>query len=121
VISQEGLKMDSKKVKAIVEWPTPKSAFEVRSFHGLASFYKNFIKTFSGICAPLIKCMRKGSFQWRITTQRNFELLKRKVIEKPVLALLDFDKVFQVDCDANGIAIGEISSIKNSLFQGEDE
>ena len=45
--------MDPKKVKAILEWPTPRSATEVRSFHGLASFYKKFIKGFSGICGPL--------------------------------------------------------------------
>ena len=52
VVSLEGLKMDPEKVKSILEWPTPRSATEVRSFHGLVSFYKKFIKNFSGIYAP---------------------------------------------------------------------
>ena len=50
VILAKGLKMDPEKVWAILEWPTPRSAMKVRSFHGLASFYKIIIKGFSGIC-----------------------------------------------------------------------
>ena len=58
VVSVEGLKMDPKKVKAILEWPTPKSEIEVRSFHGLTSFYKKIIRGFSSISGPLTKTMR---------------------------------------------------------------
>lgn len=112
VISGEGLKMDLEKVRAILEWPTPRSAMEVRSFHGLASFYRKFIRGFSSICAPLIDTMRgdKREFRWTIGTTRSFNLLKSKVIEQLVLALLDFSKAFQVDCDASGNAIGVVLS-----------
>ena len=112
VILAEGLKMDPEKVRAILEWPTLRSATEVRSFHGLASFYRKFIKGFSSICGPLTETMRgdRKEFMWTTGADKSFNLLKEKVTEQPVLALLDFNKVFQVDCDASGTAIGVVLS-----------
>ena len=112
VVSKEGLKMDSDKVQAILNWTAPKNAYVVRSFHGLASFYRKFINNFSHICAPLIYTfrVRKQPFQWAEAADRNFKLLKNTITEKPILALPSFDKVFQVEIDASGIVMGAILS-----------
>ena len=59
VILKDGLNMDPKKVQEILDWPSPQSIFEVRSFHGLAIFYRKFINNFSGICGPIIETIRK--------------------------------------------------------------
>ena len=110
VISKEGLKTYSKKVKDILDWPTLQSTFEVRRIHGLASFYQKFIRNFNQSFAPLAKCMKKGYLKWKTTTMKEFADLKKKVIENLVLALPNFDKLFQVDCDASGITIREVLS-----------
>jgi iron uptake system EfeUOB component EfeO/EfeM len=115
VISSNELKMDPKKVKEMKEWPSPKSVFEVRSFHGLASFYKKFIRDFSGICAPMMDTVKKKhkSFKWIEEVERRFNILKGKITEQPILVLPNFEKTFQVRCDASEVAIGSILSQDN--------
>ena len=112
ICDDDGLRMDPKKVKAIFEWPTLENVSEVRSFHGLASFYRKFIRNFSSICNAMIETMRwdKKDFKWTHGADTSFETLKQKVVELPILALPDFNKVFQVECDASGNAIGVVLS-----------
>ena len=100
--------MDSKKVKAILEQPTPKIPTEIRSFHGLASIYKVFIRYFINICGPFTKIVRgdRKEFKWIVGVDKNFNMLKQKVIEQPILGPPYFNKVFQVDCDDSSTAIG---------------
>ena len=104
--------MDLEKVKSILKLPNLRSTTKVRSFHGLVSFYKKFIKNFSGIYAPLNETIRGDTkeFKWTTTAARSFKLLKKKVIEQPMLALPNFSKVFYVDCDASGSTIGVVLS-----------
>jgi hypothetical protein len=66
VISSNEMKMDPEKVKAIKEWPSLRSMFEVRIFHGLASFYRKFIRYFNEICAPMMDTVKKKHkyFEW---------------------------------------------------------
>lgn len=102
--------MDLEKVKAILDCPSPSSIFEVRSFHGLASFYRKCIRNFNAICAPIIETIKKDKqpFHWKIAIEKSFHLLKKKITEKLVLKLPNFNQVFQLKCDASGIVIRAI-------------
>jgi hypothetical protein len=117
VISSNELKMDLEKVKEIKEWSSPRSMFEVRSFHGLASFYRKFIRDFSGMYAPMMDTVKKRhkSFKWTEEAERRFNILKEKITERPIMVLPNFRKTFQVRCDASGVAIGAVLSQDNRL------
>jgi hypothetical protein len=112
IISANELKMDPNKVEVIKNWPSPRNVFEVRIFHGLASFYRKFIRNFSGISAAMMDTVKKRhkSFHWTTEAEKRFNLLKRKITERPVLVLPDFKKTFQVKCDVSGYAIGAVLS-----------
>jgi len=102
VVSAKSIKMDEAKVKAIQEWPTPKLITEVRSFHSLASLYKRFVKGFSMTTSPLIEIIKKSvGFKWGKEQENAFSLL----ISTPLLSLPDFNKAFEIECDASGIGI----------------
>jgi len=76
----------------------------------LASFYSKFVINLIFICAPIVETIKRNKqpFQWTEVADKRFKLLKQKIIEQPILDLLDFNKLFQVKCDASGIAIGSI-------------
>ena len=58
VVSVDGIKMDPSKIEVILSWLVPKSLYDVKSFHGLASFYRRFIKNFSNLITPVTECLK---------------------------------------------------------------
>ncbi|KAF5199916.1 Retrovirus-related pol polyprotein from transposon [Thalictrum thalictroides] len=110
IVSASGIHVDEDKVKAIQEWHTPRTIHDVRSFHGLTTFYRRFVKNFSSIAVPLTHCMRGTKFEWTEEADKSFNLLKDKISTAPVLVLPDFSKIFEVDCDASIMGIGVVLS-----------
>ena len=110
IVSAEGIKADPLKVQAILDWETPTNIHEVRSFHGLASFYRRFIQNFSTITTPISNCLKKGDFEWTKSAQEALDKVKELITQAPVLRLPDFSKIYEVAWDASNVGIGGVLS-----------
>ena len=85
-MSAEGIRVDSVKIEAVMNWKPPRNVTEVRSFLGFAGYYRRFVKGFSIIASSLTRLLRKGvKFEWDDKCQSSFERLKEILVESPVL------------------------------------
>ncbi|RDX79367.1 Retrovirus-related Pol polyprotein from transposon 17.6, partial [Mucuna pruriens] len=99
VVSSKGVKVDEEKL-------TPKIVSEVRSFHGLASFYRRFVKDFSTLAAPLNEMVKKSvSVKWEESQERAFQDLKDRLTHALILTLPNFFKSFELECDTSNLGI----------------
>ena len=78
--------MDPTKVEVVTNWERPKNVFEVRSFLGLARYYRRFVENFSRIACPMTRLTHKGvNFDWNDKCEESFQELKRRLTTTPVL------------------------------------
>jgi hypothetical protein len=109
VISAKGVATDPDKIKAVAEWSTPASLKELRSFLGLAGYYRRFVRHFGIIAKPLTTLLRKGVlFIWTPTHGSSFQALKQALVSTPVLALPNFSIPFCLETDASGMGVGAV-------------
>ena len=112
-ITENTVKMNNDKIKAIQNWTTPFKVKHVQSFLGITGYYRKFIKDFSKTAAPLYKLLCKETkFRWDENCQQAFEGLKKALISYPILRMPDFNQEFFLFTDASGLAIGAILAQK---------
>ncbi len=136
LVSAGGIKPDPDSVRAIVEYPTPKTAKGIRSFMGLCQYFRRSIRNCAHMCAPLIDAIKaetifgaklvakrkeKGRsdlnkvksgapIKWTPQCQRAFEQLKHALSNAPLLRHPDFDQRFYIDVDSSKLAVGAVLS-----------
>ncbi|KAA3473725.1 Retrovirus-related Pol polyprotein from transposon 17.6 [Gossypium australe] len=107
VVSAEGIRVDPRKIEAVLDWKPPRSVAEIRSFLGLAGYYRRFVEGFSLIAAPLTKLLRKGvPFVWSEKQPESFEKLRKILTEAPILVQPEAGKLFTVYCEASHTGLG---------------
>ena len=111
IVSREGIATDPDKIQKVKEWPRPKSVHDIKSFYGLCSYYRKFVKDFSKVAAPLTSLMKiENKFVWDEECEVAFVELKKRLTESPILALPRQQGRFILDTDASDRAIGAVLS-----------
>lgn len=110
IVSGGKVRMDPAKIKAIVDWPTPKNKKELQSFLGFCNYYCRFIEFYSGTAIPLTRLTGKVEWKWETEQAYAFTELKRKLSSKPILAMPKEDGKYRVEADASDFAHGALLS-----------
>jgi hypothetical protein len=106
-ISKEGISVDPSKVQEVMDWKPPKSVHQIRSFLGLAGYYRRFLPDFSRIAKPMTELLKKGvKFVWSEECDQAFHTLRKHLTSAHVLTQPDMLKPFEVFCDASGTGLG---------------
>lgn len=109
VVSAAGVSTAPSKVQAVSQWPVPKTLKELRGFLGLTGYYRRFIRHYGIISRPLTLLLKKGTqFLWTPTTDEAFHLLKKALLEAPVMVVPNLSKPFVLETDASDLGIGAV-------------
>ncbi|GJV75999.1 reverse transcriptase domain-containing protein [Tanacetum coccineum] len=107
VVNQNGIHVDPSKIEAVKNWKTPTTPSEIRSFLGLAGYYRRFIANFSKIAKPLTSLTQKNQkYVWGVEQEEAFQTLKNNLCDAPILTLPDGVEDFVVYCDASNQGLG---------------
>lgn len=111
LITDSGIHPDPQKLTAIQNYPVPRNAKEIKSFIGLAGYYRKFIDGFATLAKPLNSLLKKNTkFVWNAMCDNSFRKLKNLLMTPPILQYPNFEKEFSITCDASNIAIGAVLS-----------
>jgi hypothetical protein len=106
-ISQNGISVDPEKVQEVMDWKPPTTVRQIRSFLGLAGYYRRFIPDFSRVAKPMTELLKtRVKFDWSQKCEDAFHVLRQHLTIAPVLAQPDNTKSFDVYCDASGTGLG---------------
>ena len=115
-VDADGIHTLDTKIQAVKNFPQPKSIENVRSFLGLCSYYRSFVKGFSNIASPLNKLLKKGTvFHWNVAQEQSFQKLKQALINSPILAFPNYAEPFILYTDASSLGLGAV------LMQTEED
>jgi hypothetical protein len=107
ILTAEGVAVDPGKVETVSNWREPTNVSKIRSFLGLAGYYRRFIEGFSKIARPMTKLLKKEKkFNWTESCEKSFQELKRRLTTAPVLTLPDIQRDFVVYCDTSRQGLG---------------
>ena len=107
IILDKGISVDPSKIQDVLNWKAPTSVPEIRSFLGLADYYRRFVPDFSKIAKHMTELLKKGvKFVWDDKCEQAFQTLRKLLTFAPVLAQPDITRPFDVYCDASGTDLG---------------
>ncbi|GJV08675.1 putative nucleotidyltransferase, ribonuclease H [Tanacetum coccineum] len=117
VVNQNGIHVDPSKIEAVKNWKAPTTPSEIRSFLGLAGYYRRFIANFSKIAKPLTSLTQKNQkYVWGVEQEEAFQTLKNNLCEAPILSLPDGVEDFVVYCDASNQGLGCVLMQRNKVI-----
>jgi len=109
IVTNHGVKVDARKVEAMVAWPRPTNISALRGFLGLTGYYRKFVSQYGVLARPLTNLLKKGQYVWDDKVEFAFIAFKHAMTTTPTLAMPNFNDSFTIETDASGEGIGAVN------------